>query len=652
MSDTSSRLPPRPSLEQLRRRAKELLKELRSGTASAVARLRQIPARRPSLADAQFVIAREHGFETWAKLVRHLDEVKTAGRLERAERLAGDLVAAWNGDEGALARVNELAPRPLSADGLRASVRERLAPDVVAGELPLDQARLLVARLHGFATWGALAESLVQPAADPRAAPHGLTASPPFYRIDWQRNLLELQQPLVSDRDWDAVLVVMRDLRLAGLAAGGQMTDAVMARLPALEHLTHLDLGGARRLTDDGLRHLAGMPQLEELDLSGSPRDGRITDRGLASLGHLGALRRVALCWQPGISDAGVAALAACQRLERVDLLGTPTGDGAIAALAGKPALTYLKTGRQVTDAGLPRLRDFPAFARWPGGTPRYQLMSPDAGPTHLLLDGPFTDQGLGALAGLDGLFGFSIFWHSPAVTSDGLGALAALPRLGFLGCEGTLCDDRAMEHIATFPALRMLMAQGTVASDDGFAALARSRTLEHLWGRECPNLGGRGFAALAGLPALRGLAVSCRGVDDAALAALPRFPALAQLMPMDVRDDGFRHVGGCGALEDLWCMYCRDTGDAATAHLAGLPRLRTYYAGKTRITDRSLEILAGLTTLERLELWQCAGITGAGLAALAGLPHLRELIIAGSPQVTREAAAAFPARVSVSYSA
>ena len=138
------------------------------------------------------------------------------------------------------------------------------------------------------------------------------------------------------------------------------------------------------------------------------------------------------------------------------------------------------------------------------------------------------------------------------------------------------------MQHIAAIPRLRMLMGQGTVASDDGFGALSRSQTIEYIWGRECPNLGGRGFAALAAMPALRGLAVSCKNVDDSALSALPRFPALRGLMPMDVPDEGFRHVGRCEQLEDLWCMYCRDTGDTATGHIAGLSRLKSYYAGPT----------------------------------------------------------------------
>jgi hypothetical protein len=207
------------------------------------------------------------------------------------------------------------------------------------------------------------------------------------------------------------------------------------------------------------------------------------------------------------------------------------------------------------------------------------------------------------------------------------------------------------MRHIAALPHLRMLMAQGTVATDDGFASLSRSTTLEYLWGRECPNLTGRGFAAMAALPALRGIAVSCKQVDDAALSTLPRFPALTDLVPMDVTDDGFRHVGGCARLEKLWCMYCRDTGDIATDHIAGLSRLKSYYAGRTLITDRSLEVLGRLTELERIELWQTGGVTDAGLTHLMGLPKLCELVLDALPNVTRQGAAIFPATVRVNLS-
>jgi hypothetical protein len=304
-----------------------------------------------------------------------------------------------------------------------------------------------------------------------------------------------------------------------------------------------------------------------------------------------------------------------------------------------------------VTDAGLPLFDQFPVFKTWRGGEIKYGLMSFEAEPTHLLLDGPFTDQGLAGISSLEGLFGLSFFWHISELTPNGLKSLADLPNLGFLGCQGKLCNNEAMGHIGAIPRLRMLMGQGTVASDEGFVALSRSPTIEYLWGRECPNLSGRGFAALAAIPSLKGLAVSCKNVDDAALSELPRFPSLRGLMPMDVSDDGFLHVGRCEQLEDLWCMYCRDTGDVATEHLTGLARLKSYYAGATQITDRSLELLGSLLTLEKLEFWECAGITNVGVAHLAGLPQLREISINGSPNVTREGMAVFPETVRVNYS-
>lgn len=636
MSTPASRLPARPSLEQLRKQAKERLDALRAAEPAA------------TLADAQYALAREYGFESWPRLVHHVEAVQSSGRLEQFERLARDILAGYHGDTEALQRLIVHFGVSYSVDQWRGRVRGHV--DDARGDAPGDPSladvQLMLARRYGFESWAALAQGLAQP---PDASPDsrlGLSSTPPFYRIDWKSRTIEPRPPL-SDRDWDAVFDVMREHRLTGISSQA-ITDAAMKRLTRLDFVTRIDVGGAGQLSDDGLLHLAGMPQLEELDLSGwhSP----ITDRGLGVLRHLTRLRRFQMCWPQRVSDAGVANLTFSDDLESVDLLGTPTGDGAIDAITGKRKLRRFKTGKLVSDAGLPLLQRFPTFATWQGGEMAYSLMSADAGPTHLLLDGSFTRQGLSGLAGLAGLFGLTFFWHVSALRGADLAPLADLPNLGFLGCQDALCDDDAMRHIGAIPRLRMLMGQGTVASDDGFLALSRSRTIEYIWGRDCPNLGGRGFAALATMPALRGLAVSCKHVDDAALSALPSFPALRGLMPMDVSDDGFRHVGRCERLEDLWCMYCRDTGDAATGHISGLSGLKTYYAGKTKITDATLEILGRMTSLEKLEFWETAGITDAGIAALAKLPRLREISISGAPRVTRQGVSVFPAGVRVDY--
>jgi hypothetical protein len=188
------------------------------------------------------------------------------------------------------------------------------------------------------------------------------------------------------------------------------------------------------------MRHLARMPQLEELGLGG-PRCW-VTDRGLEALQHLRRLRRVHMSWAPRITDAGIAHLAGCEHLEHVDPMGTATGDGALRALAGKPHLAQVATGRLVSDAGLPLLHEFPVFRQPFAGTPQYDLMSFSARPNNLLLDGPFTDRGLAALAGLEGIVGVNLFWHTPAFTPSGLKAFAEVPNLAFLGCDGKRCDD------------------------------------------------------------------------------------------------------------------------------------------------------------------------------------------------------------------
>jgi hypothetical protein len=434
-------------------------------------------------------------------------------------------------------------------------------------------------------------------------------------------------------------------LGITAINSAGLVGDDDLRIISQLDQITSLNLDGAKRLTDNGYRHLTRMPQLRELTMGGG-----ITDRGLEALNQLRELRVFQMFWQTNISDAGIASLRFCDQLEKVDLLSCNLGDGAIAALEGKPNLRRFKTGRNVTDDGLALLHQFPAFKTWQRGEPEFGLMSFSAGPTDLLIDGPFTRTGLNNLRGLDGVVGLSFFWHTTRLRGDDLQGLDGLSNLVYLGCQDGLCDDDAMRHIAALPKLRMLMGQGTVATEDGFRSLSQSQTIEYFWGRECPNLNGPGFVGLSRMPALKGLAVSCKFVDDAALESLPDFPALRELMPMDVADDGFRHIGRSERLESLILMYCRDTGDVATSHLVGMPNLKKYHAGYTLITDASLELLSRIKSLEEISFEGCKFITDAGIPFLTTLPRLREISIGGCPKVTRSGTTGFRSDVRVNY--
>jgi ATP-dependent Clp protease adapter protein ClpS len=105
MPDINARQSPEnPDLVQERKRAKELLKALRSGHDNAIARFRSHHPRfteltqdarraaRVKLSDAQWVIAREYGFSSWQSLKAHIDQV--SGRAARATTPHSVLI--WN----------------------------------------------------------------------------------------------------------------------------------------------------------------------------------------------------------------------------------------------------------------------------------------------------------------------------------------------------------------------------------------------------------------------------------------------------------------------------------------------------------------------------------------------------------------------------
>jgi hypothetical protein len=634
-------LPRRRNLASLKKDAKRWLTALRENGNEAQARLaRVLPgvSRTPTLRDVQLALAREHGFPGWAALKRALtpDPSASARTLVAYEAMAAALLEAYRtGTPEAMERHYHYTWHRRPWQGMRSYVQLDLGkrskePDSDIDITP-DEARHLIALEHGFESWDALRAFV---STMPGLMP--VTAKP--------LGVQSLDAPagsglVAKTRDWHTVRRFLRRTTSPALHAHGQMTDAMLLEVADVEGLTALDLSGSKAVTDEGLRHLARLPNLKHLDLDGTA----VTDRGLAVLRELPKLERVSLA-MTHVTDAGIAHLVTCNDLEDVNLSWTRTGDDAIRALAGKQKLHHFRSGNGVTDAGLAMLHDLPIFKSWHGGTETMALLSYDAGPNYLFLRGPFTDRGMRHLRGLDGLFALNLDDRALDITSAGLPALVTLPNLGWLAVDA---KDDWMPHIAEMQRLRFLGAQDTTAGDDGFVALGRSRSIEHIWGRRCHNLRRRGFLALAEMPALRSLSVSCLNVDDEGLSALPRFPALEELMPMDVPDEGYRHIGRCKGLKGLVLMYCRDTTDAATAHIAGLPKLSSYFNSYTTITDRTPELLSRMNTLERITFDTCHGLTNAGVTKLARLPLLKELRVSGNG-VTAAVAAMFPASVAV----
>lgn len=95
MPIATRRLPAQPNLEQLRKQAKELLEQCRAGDPTAAAEARQFEWRIPpadlALHDAQRVLARAYGFESWTKLKAFVDGANVKGIAKAVQR--GDAAA-------------------------------------------------------------------------------------------------------------------------------------------------------------------------------------------------------------------------------------------------------------------------------------------------------------------------------------------------------------------------------------------------------------------------------------------------------------------------------------------------------------------------------------------------------------------------------
>ena len=82
------RLPERPSLEQLRKQAKEHLETQRAADPSV------------TLSAAQHALAREYGFDSWPKLVHHVESVQPANRMLQPAELKSDQKLMWSPGRG------------------------------------------------------------------------------------------------------------------------------------------------------------------------------------------------------------------------------------------------------------------------------------------------------------------------------------------------------------------------------------------------------------------------------------------------------------------------------------------------------------------------------------------------------------------------
>ena len=157
MAELHHEIPSKPDLAWYRKQAKRLQAAYRGGEREGVERVEEALGPRARerflLSDAQHVIASEHGFRSWAEFARSAESASPArpvgrigsvGGTQGYEQRALDLAEALSrGEPAAVARVRAHVPRLATAADA----------ELAAHELPLRDARLVVAREYGFPTW-------------------------------------------------------------------------------------------------------------------------------------------------------------------------------------------------------------------------------------------------------------------------------------------------------------------------------------------------------------------------------------------------------------------------------------------------------------------------------------------------------------------
>ncbi|HLK22547.1 MAG TPA: hypothetical protein VKT81_26555 [Bryobacteraceae bacterium] len=259
--------------------------------------------------------------------------------------------------------------------------------------------------------------------------------------------------------------------------------------------------------------------------------------------------------------------------------------------------------GTWVTDIDLRRLNHYPA------------LSVLDLSLTHI------TDGGMQEIKGLRGITDFNLYF-AEYVTDEGVAAIKEWKQLRRLNLHGTKAGDSALEHIAGLTLLEWLDVGSTLMTDVG-------------------------LERLASLTNLRSLTMGANELSDAGMQALRQMPNLTYL---DLS-------GRQGNDKNVWSIAMSNSGLQAVLTLKNLHELRFACVSTAvgiegnklgevstlSITEKWLEQIKSLTSLERLKLQGCKRIDDEAVAQLIAMPSLREVDLKGT-SVTEKGAQMFRA--------
>ncbi len=312
MPDRHFELPAHRDLEYYRKQAKHLLRSYEAGDKAARDRAAEVLGDRAPgrflLSDAQFVLAQEHGFRTWAEFRADIQAQRTTG-----DRPVSRL---WGGGAGAYASwadglLTELRRGDLGAlQRLRASVpRYAAATDASAAEL--RDARLIIARDLGFPTWRELAAAAEKAQRDEAERQEERRRLRPEAEALLAGDTARLAQLTPGQAGTLLQMLAMRELLGVKLGEGLGVPRAAVDVLTG--KATSLDLPLAQAIRGDRVEYVRLL-----LGAGADPRTRTDGITPLESAIYFGRPQMVDLLAGHGIVPAALWTYAACGRLDLV----------------------------------------------------------------------------------------------------------------------------------------------------------------------------------------------------------------------------------------------------------------------------------------------------------------------------------------------
>jgi hypothetical protein len=235
------------NLEQQKKRARELLRAIRSGDTAAIDRLRRFHKRwvdvseirtrqLVALHDAQYTLAREQGFSSWTRLKAHAQPSSDSRHTHVivtdmkwiGDRARGLLRAHHSGVPAALEQIREWHPRFADASDL----------DIQEATFTEADAQFVYAREHGFERWDELG-ARVEALAQGRAEDPFLRAFKALEKADMASltSLLGAHPALANARGTNGNTLLNLAASLIGMARRGQPRGASDIQLSGIDAL-------------------------------------------------------------------------------------------------------------------------------------------------------------------------------------------------------------------------------------------------------------------------------------------------------------------------------------------------------------------------------------------------------------------------------